>query len=514
MNRRNFESVKGIRHSGVGGGIFLVIALAAWVRFYEIGKPAIWSDEGFSLMLSVLSPSSIIFHTGQDVHPPLYYLVLHIWLGIGGDTIAVARRLSALFGLGTVGLGMWLTYLLSNRRASMLAGLLLSLFPFAVRYSQEIRMYAMLGFLMVGTTIAFVYWLRWPEKKIPLIVYTGLMSMGLYTHYFALICLASHWFFLFLLLVNRRKNCEYSWLRSWWLSNVAIVVIFSPWLPYLKRQLQFSGFNWVQPVDMNSWVSSIWQFVSFSDGLEWGSWLFFSVPFALLVISGVLWVQDQSEMWKCRLLVVYTWFPLFFVAAFSAIYPLFVDRYFLFSALGIPMLLAITIEASWPKFKVLSCLLMACVLFLQCFGVSAVYEKGHAVDKEVNRSDVLASYLNGHVEPGDEVVVTNGFLYFPFAFYNKTGVLPMLYTPARMDGSTGRPNGYQIWTLTQSRSDRIYIEKLECLVTRSGRVWLLGGMGNSPVKFPESWRLLSTFISGDAQVQQVQLGQRDAVCRG
>lgn len=494
------------------GCVFIVLSLAAWVRFYEIDKPAIWSDEGFTLILSALSPSSIIFHTGQDVHPPLYYLVLHVWLDMGGDTIAVARSLSALFGLGTVALGIWLTYLLSNQRAAVLAGLLLALFPFAVRYSQEIRMYAMLGFLMVGATVAFVYWLRRPEKKVPLMVYAGLMSMGLYTHYFAAICLASHWLFLCLLLVSKKGFFECRWLQGWWFSNVAVVMLFLPWLPYLKRQLQYSGFNWIQPPDIDSWVSTIWRFVTFNDGVGSARWFSFSLPLVLIIISGVLWVHDKSERAWCRLLVVYIWFPLLFITAISPIYPLFVDRYFLFCALGIPMLLAIAIDASWQVSRGFSCLLLAVTVFLQGAGVSAVYEAGHAVYNEDNRLDVMASYLNAHVQTGDEVVITNGFLYFPFDYYNKTGVVPMLFTPARQDGTTGKPNGHQIWTLTQPQADRIYIEKLECLITGTGRAWVLGSREGAPTAFPETWRVLSTFVSGDAQVQHVQLGHEDAVC--
>ena len=53
-----------------------------------------------------------------------------------------------------MGLGIWLTRQLSTRRAAVLAGVLLALFPTAVRYSQEVRMYSLLAVLLLGATLA------------------------------------------------------------------------------------------------------------------------------------------------------------------------------------------------------------------------------------------------------------------------------------------------------------------------------------------------------------------------
>lgn len=172
--------------------ILLIILVAAGVRFYDLGKPAIWADEGFTLLLSSYSPSQILFHTARDVHPPLYYLLLHEWMNLFGQGVFAARSLSALADVVTVGLGIWLVRLVSTQRAAMLAGTMLALLPIAVRYSQEIRMYALLALLMVSATIAFVYWVKGSGRHWPLAIYTLLMVAGFYTHYFAAVCMAAH----------------------------------------------------------------------------------------------------------------------------------------------------------------------------------------------------------------------------------------------------------------------------------------------------------------------------------
>ncbi|WP_439877898.1 hypothetical protein [Pseudomonas prosekii] len=53
-----------------------IFFLGVGVRLYGVGDIAVWTDEAFSLFLSSNSPSRIVFHTTQDVHPPLYYLIL------------------------------------------------------------------------------------------------------------------------------------------------------------------------------------------------------------------------------------------------------------------------------------------------------------------------------------------------------------------------------------------------------------------------------------------------------
>lgn len=133
-----------------------ILFLAMLARVYGSTASAIWCDEGSSLLMSQYSPSLIWTHSAHDVHPPLYFLLLHAWIGAFGDSVFSVRFISVLTGVGTVALGMWLVCLIATRRAAVMAGVLLALLPIAVRYSQEARMYALMGFLLLGATIALV----------------------------------------------------------------------------------------------------------------------------------------------------------------------------------------------------------------------------------------------------------------------------------------------------------------------------------------------------------------------
>ncbi|MQT71709.1 hypothetical protein GHO43_27480, partial [Pseudomonas sp. FSL R10-0071] len=162
--------------------------------------------------------------------PPLYFMLLHGWMGVFGDSLASIRALSVVPGIATVFLGMWLVRLVATQRAALLAGILLALLPTAVRYSQEVRMYSLLGMWLIGATIALVYWVKNPDKTRYLAVYAALMTAAFYTHYFAAFCVMAHW--LYLLILSTRHSAVGNVIKrpTWWLANTGIVILFLPWL--------------------------------------------------------------------------------------------------------------------------------------------------------------------------------------------------------------------------------------------------------------------------------------------
>ena len=169
------------------------------------------------------------------------------------------RSLSALPGIAAVMLGMWLVRLIANSRAAFLAGLMLALLPTAVRYSQEVRMYSWLGMWLLGATIALVYWVRQPRHTQALVIYALLMTAGFYTHYFTALCVLVHWAYLLVLRLQPTHSLKLINQPAWWLTNVAIAVLFAPWIPSLidliqhMDQLKANGdVGWELPVTLSS----------------------------------------------------------------------------------------------------------------------------------------------------------------------------------------------------------------------------------------------------------------------
>ncbi|HET7377478.1 MAG TPA: glycosyltransferase family 39 protein, partial [Anaerolineae bacterium] len=121
--------------------LLLILILAAVLRFYRIDGQSFWNDEGNSARIAERSLQLITEAAAGDIHPPLYYYLLHFWRGVFGVSEFALRSLSAMLGVLLVGL----TFLIGRKAFSagigLLAALVAAINPFQIYYSQEARMY-------------------------------------------------------------------------------------------------------------------------------------------------------------------------------------------------------------------------------------------------------------------------------------------------------------------------------------------------------------------------------------
>ena len=124
-----------------------VLALALALRLPALEHPSLWFDEAYSYCLAHEAPAAIVRDVRADAHPPLYFLLLHGWLGARGG-VAWARALSVLCDLGTIALMM--------APAGRFAGVLLALASTMVVQARQVRMYALLTFVVMLALVALV----------------------------------------------------------------------------------------------------------------------------------------------------------------------------------------------------------------------------------------------------------------------------------------------------------------------------------------------------------------------
>ena len=175
--------------------LLLILVLAAFLRFYRLDAQSLWADEGNSVSLSRRSLPSITAGAAHDIHPPLYYYLLHFWMRVFGNSEFAVRALSALLGTALV----YLTYLLgrrlSNHWLGLTAAFLSAISPFQVYYSQEARMYILLAALSALSVFSFIRFLETegpktrnskPETRSQYSwagLYIVATTLSLYTHY-------------------------------------------------------------------------------------------------------------------------------------------------------------------------------------------------------------------------------------------------------------------------------------------------------------------------------------------
>ena len=127
--------------------VILITVLGGLLRVVLLGSRGMWLDETFSVWLANHSVADLLQWTVKlDQHPPLYYLLLHYWIALNGNTPYYARLLSVLFGAGTIPI----IYLIGKRLSGVVVGLaaavFLALSPFNIYFAQETRMYTLLMF--------------------------------------------------------------------------------------------------------------------------------------------------------------------------------------------------------------------------------------------------------------------------------------------------------------------------------------------------------------------------------
>lgn len=127
--------------------VLFITLVGGILRVLLLGTKGMWLDETFSVWLANQSVVDMLqWIVKIDQHPPLYYLLLHYWIALFGDTPYAARLLSALFGTATIPI----IYLIGKRMSGALVGLaaavLLAFSLFNIYFAQETRMYTLLMF--------------------------------------------------------------------------------------------------------------------------------------------------------------------------------------------------------------------------------------------------------------------------------------------------------------------------------------------------------------------------------
>jgi mannosyltransferase len=103
------------------GGVLL---LGAFLRFYQLGFESLWIDEGVSIKIAGLEPLQMIRQASSDPTPPFYYLILHYWMALFGDSEFSVRSLSAIASSLSILVMYRLGALLFGRTAGLLAAVI------------------------------------------------------------------------------------------------------------------------------------------------------------------------------------------------------------------------------------------------------------------------------------------------------------------------------------------------------------------------------------------------------
>jgi mannosyltransferase len=225
-------------------GLTLVVlmVLSAYVRTRAIGG-SFWMDEGLSVGISSHALMDIPGVLRQDGSPPLYYMLLHVWMDAFGRSETSVHWLSLTAALLTIPAAMWAGWSLWGKRAGYIGAVLCALVPFLTAYGEEARMYALMALLALLTSAfflhAFVY-----RRRGYLAAYAVGQALMLYTHSWGIFFGVGAFLALAYLWWVAPKAERRGLVRDGALAFGGAAVLYLPWVPTLLYQTGHTGAPW------------------------------------------------------------------------------------------------------------------------------------------------------------------------------------------------------------------------------------------------------------------------------
>ncbi|MBF9067935.1 glycosyltransferase family 39 protein [Streptacidiphilus fuscans] len=187
------QSVRTLMGRRLLGPVWLLPVLVTLLTtLYRLGNPVMWQDELATISV-VTRPAGKILATVQNVDAVhgLYYMAIHFWVTLAGDSPAALRLPSVLAMTAGAAFTALAAQRLFDYRAGLLAGLVYALVPAIGRYGQEARDY---GMVVLASSLALLLLLRALERPTALrwLCYAGALALSGYSNLVSLAYLAGH----------------------------------------------------------------------------------------------------------------------------------------------------------------------------------------------------------------------------------------------------------------------------------------------------------------------------------
>ncbi len=403
----------------LGAFVLFLLAVSVYWRTRALGS-SFWMDEGLSIGIASHPLGDIPSVLRHDGSPPLYYMLLNLWMGAVGRSEAATHAFSLLASLSAIPAGLWVGWSLFGRRAGVMLASLCAFNWFFTSYGQETRMYALMALFSLLATGCYLHGFLF-RRRAYLIGFAVLQALMLYTHgwgiFFGIACVIA------LIPIVRFSDEPRAVIRDAALAFGGAALLFLPWVPTLIYQLQHTGAPWGRAPRLGAPVQ-------ISRGLLGGD----RVAAALFVGAGVgLWrifragrraaaeqgrrerpspLDRRTIRTAAIALIVIPTFTLLVAWVLSQFTPAWVVRYF--AAVVGPILLLGALGLSRAGRIGIAATIVVCLLALDPTLNSGLRNKSDMRD--------VAATLRSDLRPGDLVIVGQAE-QVPLAWYYLPGGL-------------------------------------------------------------------------------------------
>jgi 4-amino-4-deoxy-L-arabinose transferase-like glycosyltransferase len=444
-----------------------LLALATALRLIALSSRSLWYDEAFAILYAEKSLAAILSGTlsqvggaAADVHPVAYYFTLHAWMGLFGETPAAVRLLSVCYGVATVAVVYRLARELFGVGPARWSALVVAVAPFQIAYSQETRMYAMLGFWSMAALTAYV-WARRSDAPAAWATFVVCGALTLYSHNlgFALFAalglwVAGRWAW------RRDREAGRLFLKTA-LAGAGMALLFAPWLARVPSQLGKIGqAYWVERPGALTLAQTLLAFGFDFENARMPGWLLPLALFgAMLALALIVWRLARRRDGAAGWLALLAFLPILLVFLISQWRPVYIIRgllpaSILYAALVGWALADLPKPARWVFGLPLAGIVVA-ALFAY-YGYDGFPRGPYAA---------LDAALREAAGPHDVIVHSNKLTFFPAHVYDRG--LPQVFL--------GDPAGSGSDTLALPTQEALglFATELEPATAGKARVWLV-----------------------------------------
>jgi 4-amino-4-deoxy-L-arabinose transferase-like glycosyltransferase len=203
-------------------------------KLSALNSRELWMNETYSAFVANLPFAKILRYSAGDVHPPLYYLLLHCWIRVIGDAQAQLRLFSVVLNFFSSLAIFVLARRMLGIRFGAYAAILFVLSPMLFVYSLEVRMYALLILLFI--CLLMVHWLvavEQREERWLVVAYGVLAALLFYVQYiciFIILGVFIHW-----LIASAFPRRRFIRLFA---AGMLTVLLVAPGIPVLLHQYE------------------------------------------------------------------------------------------------------------------------------------------------------------------------------------------------------------------------------------------------------------------------------------
>ena len=207
----------------------------------------LWFDESYTVGIVKNSFADIWRIGGNDVHPILYYWILHIIYLIFGTNL-YAYRIMSVIPLVVLGI---LGYTHIRKDFGEKEGILFSFFtsflPINCIYAGELRMYTW-AMLFVTLMSIYAYRIYKNSSTKNWIIFAIFSLASAYTHYYALVTAGIVNLILFIYLLRQaiKQKCYTKQLKGFTISAIVQIILYMPWIAcFLTQTSHVSKGYWI-----------------------------------------------------------------------------------------------------------------------------------------------------------------------------------------------------------------------------------------------------------------------------